>query len=261
MGQSQPQKVRDLLPGGQAHRSMPGRIGTKESQSGTAQSDCPICAGFGWVRVDAALGDLDFGQALRCRCVSGADQARAAELLKAATRLPANLSGRTFANFLPGWSGRKKEPPAGGIVDRRQKALDAVLAWVEHGGWLTLQGSYGTGKTHLAAAATNALVAAGKPAIFALVPDLLDGLRDQIRQDAFLETFDALKQTPGLILDDLGIQHATSWAEEKLCQLYDHRANWSLATLTTTNASIGELPPRIVARMQRMGGWVRLHGP
>ena len=39
--------------------------------------------------------------------------------------------------------------------------------------WLVLQGDYGCGKTHLAAAIANHRVAAGQPALFVVVPDLL----------------------------------------------------------------------------------------
>ncbi len=43
-------------------------------------------------------------------------------------------------------------------------------------GWCLL-GGYGSGKTHLAAAIANHHVALGRPAMFVVVPDLLDYLR------------------------------------------------------------------------------------
>ena len=44
-------------------------------------------------------------------------------------------------------------------------------------GWLVLMGGYGAGKTHLAAAIANYRIALGHPALFVVVPDLLDYLR------------------------------------------------------------------------------------
>ena len=44
-------------------------------------------------------------------------------------------------------------------------------------GWLLLLGSYGLGKTHLAAAIANFAVSMGVPTLFLTVPDLLDWLR------------------------------------------------------------------------------------
>ncbi len=44
-------------------------------------------------------------------------------------------------------------------------------------GWLLLMGSYGVGKTHLAAAIANFAVGMGVPTLFLTVPDLLDWLR------------------------------------------------------------------------------------
>src|SRR5204862_1333458 len=44
-------------------------------------------------------------------------------------------------------------------------------------GWLVLQGDYGCGKTHLAAAIANFTVSIGVPTLFITVPDMLDTLR------------------------------------------------------------------------------------
>ena len=48
------------------------------------------------------------------------------------------------------------------------------------------------------------------------------------------ELFDQVKQTPLLILDDLGAESTTSWANEKLYQIIVHRHNARLATIITT---------------------------
>ncbi len=119
-------------------------------------------------------------------------------------------------------------------------------------GWLVLCGASGTGKTHLAAAVGNALVEAGQPVRFVSVPDLLDHLRsafdpaigaqyDQI----FLQAIEA----PILILDDLGVQSSTPWADEKLDQILTHRYNRRLPTLVTTGIQFEELNDRLRTRL------------
>ena len=119
-------------------------------------------------------------------------------------------------------------------------------------GWLVLCGPSGTGKTHLAAAVGNALVASDQPVRFVSVPDLLDHLRsafdpavgaqyDQI----FLQAIEA----PILILDDLGAQSATAWADEKLDQILTHRYNRRLPTLVTTGLQFEELSDRLRTRL------------
>ena len=134
-----------------------------------------------------------------------------------------------------------------------REAYHAAQRFVtERQGWLVLCGPSGTGKTHLAAAVGNALVEAGQPVRFASVPDLLDHLRsafdpaigaqyDQI----FLQTIEA----PILILDDLGVQSSTPWADEKLDQILTHRYNRRLPTLVTTGFRFEELGDRLRTRL------------
>jgi DNA replication protein DnaC len=120
-------------------------------------------------------------------------------------------------------------------------------------GWIVLGGAYGCGKTHLAAAIANSRLAMGEPALFMVVPDLLDHLRatfspqSSVRYD---HLFEQLRAAPLLILDDLGAQSSTPWAQEKLFQLLNHRYNAQLPTVITTNQRLDELEPRLRSRLQ-----------
>ncbi len=128
-----------------------------------------------------------------------------------------------------------------------------VMEWAASPrGWLTLCGSAGTGKTHLAAAAANVRLIAGDRICFAVVPDLLDALRASYRDDAdadFETVFRSLKQADLLVLDDLGAQAATEWAREKLYQLCATRHLRGAPTLVTTNLMPDDLDPRLASRL------------
>ncbi len=99
-------------------------------------------------------------------------------------------------------------------------------------GWLLLQGPYGAGKTHLAAAIANYRDSQGYPVMFVVVPDLLDHLRATFSPDStttYDQRFEELRSAPLLVLDDLGTQATTPWVREKLYQLFNHRYNAALS--------------------------------
>jgi DNA replication protein DnaC len=102
--------------------------------------------------------------------------------------------------------------------------------------WLVLTGVYGSGKTHLAAAIANAQVEYGRVALFVVVPDLLDHLRATYAPNSSVsydKRLDMVRTAPLLVLDDLGTQSATPWAQEKLYQIFNYRYNARLPTIIT----------------------------
>jgi DNA replication protein DnaC len=121
-----------------------------------------------------------------------------------------------------------------------QAASTFARAFAEHPeGWLVLVGDSGCGKTHLAIAIANERLRRGEEVFFAFVPDLLDHLRYTFSPDSRItydELFDRIKQTSLLILDDLGSQTSSAWANEKLYQVIVHRHNAKLPTIITTRA-------------------------
>lgn len=107
-------------------------------------------------------------------------------------------------------------------------------------------------ETHLAAAVANFRLALGEPAVFIVVPDLLDHLRSTFSPSSdvtYDELFETVRDTPMLVLDDLGAQATTPWAEEKLYQILNHRYNKQLPTVITTNRSMDDMEPRLRSRV------------
>jgi len=150
----------------------------------------------------------------------------------------------TFESFAP--RGRPN------LAAFHQESLERAFQACQHyahtlDGWLLLQGNYGCGKTHLAAAIANECVSLGVPTLFLTVPDLLDSLRAAFDSDdtSFEDRFDHIRNAGLLVLDDLGTQHATEWAREKLFQLLNYRYINHLPVVLTTNQPLDEIDGRL----------------
>jgi DNA replication protein DnaC len=88
--------------------------------------------------------------------------------------------------------------------------------------------------------------------MFVVVPDLLDTLRSAYNPQnpaSFDSMFDQVRNSPLLVLDDLGAQSGTPWADEKLFQLINHRYNACLPTVITTNLTVRDLDARLASRL------------
>jgi len=65
----------------------------------------------------------------------------------------------------------------------------------------------------------------------------------------FDKRFDEVRTSPFLVLDDLGTESASPWAQEKLYQLFNHRYNARLPTVITMSQAIDEVDARLRTRM------------
>lgn len=161
------------------------------------------------------------------------------------------------------------DPTRRDLEEKELESLDtafrAAKSFAEKSdGWLVLQGVNGCGKTHLAAAVANKALSQGKSVVFAVVADLLDHLRSAYAPDSnagYDKVFGAVRDAELLIMDDLGSQQSSPWAQEKLFQLVNYRTLSRLPTVVTTDltdASFRDQHPRILARISDSTAGVRL---
>lgn len=217
---------------------------------GPGDPDCPHCHGVGYIREEAPLGHPNFGKLFACSC-------RLAEIESATKQRRIEISSlgplqhKTFEAFRP--EGHAANPNHRISL---KLAYETAQRYAESPrGWLLLHGSYGCGKTHLAAAIANARLAAGQPIMFVNAPDLLDHLRatfgpgSEVSYDAL---FDRVRNIPLLIIDDLGAESPTPWAQEKLYQIFNHRYNAQLPTVVTSNVELERIEPRLRSRLVDM---------
>jgi DNA replication protein DnaC len=189
--------------------------------------------------MDVPVGDPMFGRAMMCECLIAREEVRRVEELDRLSALDP-FRDKTFDNF---------DHRVGGTAD----AYDAARRFArDPSGWLVLRGGYGCGKTHLAAAIANEARRLNAQVLFSVVPDLLDHLRSTFAPSSTVEydkLFEGVRSSGLLVLDDLGTESSTPWAQEKLFQIINYRYNYQMPTVITTNRRLDAIDERILSRI------------
>ncbi len=219
--------------------------------------NCPTCQGIGYYRLDLPVNHPEFGKLHICACRQHQVSQQVRQRLYELSHLD-ELGDLDFENFE--YRGRVGLWPA--EANSLERAFNQAQQFARKlDGWLMLQGGYGCGKTHLAAAIANYAVNLGVPTLFITVPDLLDSLRFAYNspETTFEARFEQIRQAPLLILDDFGTQNTTEWAQEKLFQILNYRYINRLPLVITTNLQEIDIEERISSRLQDPNLVTRVH--
>ena len=219
-----------------------------ENRFGLGDPNCPRCHGIGFIIKGGDPDDPTSGTQIPCSCRAKKfeDSGKRSRLLSANL---ADYEEMTFASFDTEGRGALREEQ----ITNLTYAYDSARKFAEDpSGWLFFTGRYGTGKTHLAAAIANEALRKGMDLIFQPVPDLLDQLRMTFGNsgESYEDRFERIRSVRLLILDDLGAQSSTAWAEEKLYQIINYRYVKKLPTVVTSNVSLREMDGRIASRLR-----------
>ncbi|TET43011.1 MAG: AAA family ATPase [Dehalococcoidia bacterium] len=204
---------------------------------------CPICKGAGFVHPALDSGQVDFSRVVPCKCSEGELRKKKTKYLEKYSNL-GSLSQLTFGNLSP-------EGKAASAISQEHFAqvYQAAKAFADNPeGWLVFLGPSGSGKTHLACAIANHRLSLGEPVFYIGAADLLDHLRSAFSPTSdttYDELFERVKNVPLLVLDDLTMGSATTWAKEKLEQLLHHRFNARLATVIITDIPLERMDERL----------------
>lgn len=197
---------------------MPQRESTAEPrspESPTAQTDCPLCQGQGWL--------VKNGKAYRCKCTVERG---------IAARLPERYRKASLEDF-------------------HGETLALIVNWLSHPtDGLFITGTVGTGKTHLAAAIVRHLIEARTDVTFRRCARFYADVRETYRTNASEETvLEPLEQTRFLVLDDLGAGSLSDHERRFTLELLERRLNKNRPTVMTSNWSLEDIAQRMDDRI------------
>lgn len=179
-----------------------------------------------------------------------------AQRLKEASNLGERFSNRTFSNFDP-------HQDSNAFISCRGYANDDNLFQTKRNS-LILFGGVGSGKTHLAAAIANTMIDRGIPVLFGTFSEHLEHIKDEYDHTGQKKYLSMMKNTPMLVIDDLGMERKTDWTQQILFDVVNYRYEHLLPIVITSNLDFdgigNHVGGAIFSRLYEMSGGVQTIG-
>lgn len=232
-----------------------------------AERVCPTCLGKGVVQPAVPQGHPDFGKFFPCpdKCPSErAMSEERREKLRRRAFVPRGYGDCTFESF----ENHSEEELVGkaqayyaarlfvmarkhGYYVNRAQVAAEFEEEVEDDlrNWLVFYGPNGRGKTGLAVAIMNALLAAQTPVMYVRLQDWIEAMKRRYNNERAREGFDdpfadyrdagdvmeMVRTAPVLIVDEFDFPNKTEHSDSIVWQLINHRYEQALPTVLTTN--------------------------
>lgn len=263
------------------HRQRSQRLSRLDATAAAREFNrhCPYChALLIPYPYDYTIGGRDIRQWI-FREVHGCAEETAARVAAQATRdaqvraqAQADYEARLKRAGLVGWLGRatfdnytlRADWP--GSADVKRQVMNYCTGLIDDTlprsrNWLILCGSYGSGKSHLAAAIIRNMFLVKHPSYFRVWPAYLERIKASWERErrVFDDSDDGPQETESdiarelqngkvVVIDDLDKKVATEWTKSTLYSVLNHRYNAELPTILTFNYGPGEADPQAPGR-------------
>lgn len=208
---------------------------------------CQLCGDTGWLYTVSPSGDGLWNQRgarvtklVRCSC-------KVTEVAQANQRKLEELDGLTLEE-----RGHRFDTT---VASHHQTVARDLLKNAFFGIY-TLQGTWGTGKSHLMHCVVNQARDLGRVAVYATMPDVLDYLRAAFNpknEETYEERWDLLIRCDVLAIDELDEFKVSDWSKERFLRLIDER--WrnrtTQLTLVALNGDAALLTPKVASRLMQ----------
>lgn len=124
------------------------------------------------------------------------------------------------------------------IMQAMRNYVDNFPSFKNQGKGLLLHGGLGTGKTYAAACIVNALIDTGRSCLMTNFARVLNTLWSIENKQGYI---DSLNKFDLLVLDDLGAERRSEYAQEQVFNVIDSRYRAKLPLIVTTNLTMKEL--------------------
>lgn len=158
----------------------------------------------------------------------------------------ASFKNTDFSKYSP-----KDRQNAAAVYNMTQKYLTNLITNIKTVGTfsegLFIHGETGSGKTHLLGCMANHLIENNVETIYIVYADLLDRIRETFGDDRTETESSIIRKINSakvLLIDDLGMEKNSEFAQKYLGQIIDHRYRNMLPTIITSNFTLSELKDR-----------------
>lgn len=177
-----------------------------------------------------------------CLCRCRADELAAEEQQRKAEKQRERIMLNRRASFLESDMQHWNFAADDGADPRIMRAAKSYVAnftqFREQGNGLLLYGGVGTGKTFAAACIANALIDTGRTCLMTNFARVLNTLWSIEEKQAYIDSFN---QFDLLVLDDLGAERRSEYAQEQVFNVIDGRYRSGLPLIITTNLGIDKI--------------------